>query len=95
MVLDVRHAPNTSNLTAVRDRFRVAAKASGRKVLDGNLTMALRMPQGIGGGVQYGKGGKKGAAPVSGAAAKNMPAKQLPSTMAELAPDNENVPVDG
>ena len=57
--------------------------------------MALRMPQGIGGGVQYGKGGKKGAAPVSGAAAKNMPAKQLPSTMAELAPDNENVPVDG
>ena len=71
------------------------AKASGRKVLDGNLTMALRMPQGIGGGVQYGKGGKKGAAPVSGAAAKNMPAKQLPSTMAELAPDNENVPVDG
>ena len=71
------------------------AKDPGEKVLDGNLTMALRMPQGIGGGVQYGKGGKKGAAPVSGAAAKNMPAKQLPSTMAELAPDNENVPVDG
>ena len=70
-------------------------KHPGEKVLDGNLTMALRMPQGIGGGVQYGKGGKKGAAPVSGAAAKNMPAKQLPSTMAELAPDNENVPVDG